>query len=111
MQTGRAQGQVIEGLATFAAVGVAGSKAWSKGGGRAVIPVEEVRAEGLRAEVPAMPPPGTAMTNTQVREWYLEQEQRIPRLNEEWSRRGADLEIRARLSFMIRYQARMTARA
>jgi len=74
-----------------------------------VIPVEEVRAEGLRAEVPAMPPPGTAMNEHTSTRVVSRTRATDTSAHEEWSRRGADLEIRARLSFMIRYQARMTA--
>jgi len=52
-----------------------------------------------------------ALTNREVREWYLNEVAGIPELNRQWEAEGASLPDRARRAWEIRHRARVAARA
>ena len=50
------------------------------------------------------------MTNKQIREWYKEQVDQIPLLNEDWVKKGISPWDRAEKAWKIRHDARLSAR-
>lgn len=51
------------------------------------------------------------MTNTEIRQWYLQRTAEIAELNRQWIRQGLSVEARARAAWQFRHEARLTARA
>ena len=50
------------------------------------------------------------MTNPEVREWYKQQVDRIPSMNEVWVSEGIGVEERAKRAWLMRHEARLLAR-
>jgi hypothetical protein len=50
-------------------------------------------------------------TNTEIREWYLEEVALIHGLNKQWLTRGLSAKDRAKKAWRIRHEARLKARA
>lgn len=50
-------------------------------------------------------------TNTEIRQWYLEQVAHIPELNKQWLAKGLSARERAETAWRIRHEARLAARA
>jgi hypothetical protein len=50
------------------------------------------------------------MTNSEIREWYLQKIATIPQLNAEWIKQQVPLKERARRAWKIRHDARVEAR-
>jgi hypothetical protein len=53
---------------------------------------------------------GKALTNAEIRRWYLEQVSRIPALNREWLRQELSAKERAEKAWGIRHDARLQSR-
>jgi hypothetical protein len=51
-----------------------------------------------------------ALTNAEVRQWYLRQVAVIPALNEEWVKQGLPARERAEAAWRLRHEARLEAR-
>ncbi len=51
------------------------------------------------------------MTNSEIRQWYLQQTAKIVELNQEWIRQGLSAQERAEAAWRIRHEARLTARS
>ncbi len=51
-----------------------------------------------------------ALTNREVREWYLQEVASIPALDQKWQADGLSLPDRARRAWEIRHRARVAAR-
>lgn len=56
--------------------------------------------------MPNLPP-----TNSEIRQWYLEQLSRIPELNEQWIINDVSLKDRAKMAWQFRHDKRSEARA
>ncbi len=52
----------------------------------------------------------SAMTNAEVRQWYLARVAPIPALNEQWIQQGLTARERAEAAWSIRHEARLEAR-
>jgi hypothetical protein len=53
----------------------------------------------------------TPQTNTEIRQWYLDQLSNIPKLNEQWLKQGVLLKDRAFMAWQFRHDKRQEARA
>jgi hypothetical protein len=51
-----------------------------------------------------------AMTNKEIRQWYIDQVSTIPRLDQEWLQQGVAVQERAIRAWQIRHDARIRAR-
>lgn len=51
------------------------------------------------------------MTNSEIRQWYLQRTAKIVELNEQWIRQGLSVQERAEAAWRIRHEARLTARS
>jgi hypothetical protein len=54
--------------------------------------------------------PAKKQLNYTIRQWYLEQEKKIPSRDQEWIKKGFDLAARAELAYKYRRSARLQAR-
>lgn len=51
------------------------------------------------------------VTNTEIRQWYMQRTAEIVELNEHWIRQGLSAQERAGAAWRIRHEARLTARS
>jgi hypothetical protein len=55
--------------------------------------------------------PNLPQTNSEIRQWYLDQLSQIAELNEQWAKNGVLLEKRAKMAWQFRHEKRLQARA
>jgi len=55
--------------------------------------------------------PNLPQTNSEIRQWYLDQLSQIPELNEQWIKNDVSLKDRAKMAWQFRHNKRLEARA